>query len=164
MRIWTVIGTGAIVLGGLTTAANAVETAYWRFEGAGGTTVVDSGPNGLDGTLNALPFRIAEIPVDPVPGTGALNTQSLDLNWQSTASGGRFNVVDPTGLLSFGDASFTIEAWVRLDHVSDTSGAGQRQHIGAWGPCGGCPEDLNGNGAVDFADILVVIAAWGPCP
>ena len=26
-----------------------------------------------------------------------------------------------------------------------------------------CPEDLNGNGAVDFADILVVIAFWGPC-
>ncbi|MCP3905579.1 MAG: hypothetical protein GY715_18285 [Planctomycetes bacterium] len=28
---------------------------------------------------------------------------------------------------------------------------------------GGCPEDLNGNGQVDFADILAVIGAWGPC-
>ncbi|MHC5114408.1 MAG: hypothetical protein ACYTGP_08285 [Planctomycetota bacterium] len=38
--------------------------------------------------------------------------------------------------------------------------------IGAWGPCpvDCCPEDLNGNGQVDFADILVVIAEWGPCP
>ncbi|MCP3903963.1 MAG: hypothetical protein GY715_10050 [Planctomycetes bacterium] len=36
--------------------------------------------------------------------------------------------------------------------------------IGAWGPCAGCPEDLNNNGQVDFADILVVIGAWGPCP
>jgi len=38
--------------------------------------------------------------------------------------------------------------------------------IGAWGPCpvDCCPEDLNGNGQVDFADILVVIAQWGPCP
>ncbi|MHC5114282.1 MAG: hypothetical protein ACYTGP_07630 [Planctomycetota bacterium] len=36
--------------------------------------------------------------------------------------------------------------------------------IGAWGPCGEpCPEDLNDNGQVDFADILVIIAAWGPC-
>jgi hypothetical protein len=35
--------------------------------------------------------------------------------------------------------------------------------IAAWGPCVGCPEDLSGNGAVDFADILLVIAAWGPC-
>jgi len=37
--------------------------------------------------------------------------------------------------------------------------------IGAWGPCAGaCPEDLSGNGVVDFADILAVIGAWGPCP
>ncbi|MCP3902430.1 MAG: hypothetical protein GY715_02245 [Planctomycetes bacterium] len=37
--------------------------------------------------------------------------------------------------------------------------------IGAWGPCGvPCPEDLNDNGQVDFADILVIIGAWGPCP
>jgi hypothetical protein len=27
-----------------------------------------------------------------------------------------------------------------------------------------CPADLNGNGTVDFADILAVISAWGPCP
>jgi hypothetical protein len=37
--------------------------------------------------------------------------------------------------------------------------------IAAWGPCvGECPEDLNGNGQVDFADILAVIGAWGSCP
>ncbi|MCP3905675.1 MAG: hypothetical protein GY715_18770 [Planctomycetes bacterium] len=37
--------------------------------------------------------------------------------------------------------------------------------IGAWGPCPPvCPEDLNLNGSVDFADILAVIGAWGPCP
>ncbi|MCP3902821.1 MAG: hypothetical protein GY715_04220 [Planctomycetes bacterium] len=36
--------------------------------------------------------------------------------------------------------------------------------IAAWGPCGApCPQDLNGNNQVDFADILAVIAAWGPC-
>ncbi|MCP3905105.1 MAG: hypothetical protein GY715_15885 [Planctomycetes bacterium] len=27
-----------------------------------------------------------------------------------------------------------------------------------------CPWDLSGNGSVDFADILQVIANWGPCP
>jgi len=37
--------------------------------------------------------------------------------------------------------------------------------IAAWGPCvGECPQDLNGNGNVDFADILAVIGAWGTCP
>ena len=26
------------------------------------------------------------------------------------------------------------------------------------------PADINGDGAVDFADLLLVITAWGPCP
>ena len=36
--------------------------------------------------------------------------------------------------------------------------------LAAWGSCEGeCPEDLDGSGAVDFGDVLVVLAAWGPC-
>nr|MCP3902523.1 choice-of-anchor D domain-containing protein [Planctomycetota bacterium] len=34
--------------------------------------------------------------------------------------------------------------------------------IGAWGPCPGCPADVNGDGMVNFADILLVIASWTP--
>ena len=34
--------------------------------------------------------------------------------------------------------------------------------LAAWGNPGG-PEDLDGSGTVDFGDILVVLAAWGPC-
>ncbi|MCP3904605.1 MAG: hypothetical protein GY715_13345, partial [Planctomycetes bacterium] len=30
--------------------------------------------------------------------------------------------------------------------------------------CAACPADLNGNGVVDFADILAIISTWGPCP
>ncbi|MCP3978410.1 MAG: hypothetical protein GY716_03625, partial [bacterium] len=29
--------------------------------------------------------------------------------------------------------------------------------------CALCPQDLSGNSQVDFADILVIIGAWGPC-
>ena len=32
--------------------------------------------------------------------------------------------------------------------------------VGAWGPCTGCPEDLDGSGDVGFGDVLVVIANW----
>ena len=35
--------------------------------------------------------------------------------------------------------------------------------LAAWGNAGG-PEDLDGSGTVDFGDILAVLAAWGPCP
>ncbi|MHC5113703.1 MAG: M14 family zinc carboxypeptidase [Planctomycetota bacterium] len=35
------------------------------------------------------------------------------------------------------------------------------QIIGAWGPCGApCPEDLSGNGIVGFEDVLLVIGNW----
>ncbi len=34
--------------------------------------------------------------------------------------------------------------------------------LDAWGNKGG-PEDLDGSGTVDFADLLIVLAAWGPC-
>ena len=78
-------------------AASAQGEAYWRFEEAGGDTVLDMGPDGLDGTLNALPFRSSDVAVDPVSVNNLPNTQSLDLNWQSTSSGGFFEAPDTTG-------------------------------------------------------------------
>ncbi len=32
--------------------------------------------------------------------------------------------------------------------------------LGAWGPCEGCPADLDGDGFVTFADVLIVLANW----
>ncbi len=36
--------------------------------------------------------------------------------------------------------------------------------LSAFGDCDACPEDLDGSGAVDFADLLAVLSAFGPCP
>ena len=33
--------------------------------------------------------------------------------------------------------------------------------LAAWGPCPGCPEDLDGNGVVNTADLLTLLAEWG---
>jgi probable HAF family extracellular repeat protein len=33
----------------------------------------------------------------------------------------------------------------------------------AWGPCPACPADLDDSGAVDFQDLLRLLLAWGPC-
>jgi len=35
--------------------------------------------------------------------------------------------------------------------------------LAAWGPCEGCPEDVTGDGMVDVLDLLALLAAWGPC-
>jgi hypothetical protein len=32
-----------------------------------------------------------------------------------------------------------------------------------WGPCGGCPADLNGDGVVGSFDLALLLGAWGPC-
>ncbi len=118
----------SLVIGGLTSLARG--DAYWRFEETGGPTVVDSGPAGLDGTLNVLPVRLPGVAADPVPHAGLANTRQLDLNFQSPSAGGFFDVPDTGGQLSFGAGrSFTIEAWVRLEHLSDTSSNNERQYL-----------------------------------
>jgi hypothetical protein len=43
-------------------------------------------------------------------------------------------------------------------------GAPMRYEVELRTPPPPCPLDLSGNGAVDFADILLVVADWGPCP
>lgn len=35
--------------------------------------------------------------------------------------------------------------------------------LAAWGSCPDCREDVNGDAFVDFNDLLLVLAAWGPC-
>jgi hypothetical protein len=34
----------------------------------------------------------------------------------------------------------------------------------AWGSCSGCPQDLDGDGDVRFDDLLLLLDAWGTCP
>ena len=35
--------------------------------------------------------------------------------------------------------------------------------LAAWGPCAECVEDLDASGDVGFSDLLLLLAAWGPC-
>jgi len=95
---------------------------YWRFEQETGP-VLDSGPNGLDGTGSGV-APITDVPVDPVPQSTAANLRAGDL-----AGSGYVTVPDSGGLLTMNGASFTIESWVRLDQLSDTSGSDQRQFL-----------------------------------
>jgi hypothetical protein len=36
--------------------------------------------------------------------------------------------------------------------------------LSSWGTCGGCAADLDGNGAVDSADLGSLLSSWGACP
>jgi hypothetical protein len=97
--------------------------AYWRFEEPGGTTLSDSGPFELDGTTNDT-NPTANIGPATIPQTGMSNFVARRID-----GSGSVLVDDPSGLLSFGESSFTIEAWVRLDQISNTDGPNQRQTL-----------------------------------
>jgi hypothetical protein len=48
-----------------------------------------------------------------------------------------------------------------LDDDGDVDFADLLVLLSAWGPCGPpCPADLDGNGAVDFADLLILLSSW----
>jgi len=74
------------------------------------------------------------------------------------------------GTASEGIAVLTVETVSScpqdLDGDAQVGFADVLRVISAWGLCppGPCDEDINGNGNVDFADLLAVIGAWGPCP
>jgi len=38
------------------------------------------------------------------------------------------------------------------------------QLLANFGPCPGCPEDIDGDGVVGFGDLLLLLANFGPCP
>jgi len=102
---------------------------YWRFEEAGGNAIVDATSNGLDGLLNGIAYRVDDVPVDTIPSSGAPNFQSLFINRISNTSGGLASVADTGGFLSMGSSDFTLEAWVELDELGNTSSADQRQWL-----------------------------------
>lgn len=53
------------------------------------------------------------------------------------------------------DADVTLDCQVNIDDVFAV--------LAAWGPCNGCPEDLDDNGTVDIDDLFIVLGDWGPC-
>lgn len=82
----------------------ALGEGHWRFEAKGGTTVLDSGPLGLDGTLNPQPFRTTEVPVDPVPQDDAVNGAWGRCN-------GCAEDLDGSGVVNSSDLALILVAW-----------------------------------------------------
>ena len=96
---------------------------YWRFDDDTGATALDSGPLALDGAVTGAP-RSDEGVVAEIPQTNRINVAC-----RVPAGNGWITVPDTGGALSMGDTDFTIEAWVRIDELSDTSGPNQRQTL-----------------------------------
>lgn len=51
-----------------------------------------------------------------------------------------------------------------INNDGDMDGADLLLLLGAWGPCIGCGEDLEGDDVVGVKELLILLGSWGPCP
>jgi choice-of-anchor B domain-containing protein len=79
----------------------------------------------------------------------------------------------PSGTVIGSDEQRGLFVWEvdarQSDCVADIDGNGTVDTadlvdlLAAWGPCAGCPADITGDDTVDTADLVALLAAWGPC-
>jgi hypothetical protein len=77
----------------------------------------------------------------------------------------------PAGIVEAGIDDFKVQKLIcaapctaDVTHDSAVNVADLLAIINAWGPCGGCAADVNGDGVVNSGDLLAVINGWGLCP
>ena len=137
--------------------------------------------NGVDSTDSALLFdNLANTVSDITPDDGYVLTNfshTVDVGDTVTVKAGIYSLgANPNFNPALADFSFNGQAFLadsngnRISNVvrvpGDVDGDGVVNFgdlllvLAAWGPCGGCPEDLDGNGVVGFADLLIVLANW----
>ncbi len=113
---------------------------------------------------NELPVVLAISGTLNVNGNGASSTVSIDWNLDETLPGPFTPFTDvpldvPTVLPTGGTASLLFDGAIQ----SVTTQIGLESTIAANGQLD-VPGDANGDGAVNVADLLAVITAWGACP
>ena len=81
---------------------------------------------------------------------------------QSGEAMGVFCTVANPGWLVFREEALPCPADINGDGVVNV--AEVLLLLDTWGVCGDCPADINGDGSVDVSDLLIVLDAWGGCP
>lgn len=133
--------------------------------------------------------RLAAIPILTIAAaTGLATAGDRDLSWHTIDGGGGVSIhgdlhllgtigqPDAGGPATGADWSLTGGFLVGGSNTppppcpTDIDGSGAVDFgdllvvLSSFGACPDCPADLDGNGDVDFGDLLAVLAAFGPCP
>lgn len=144
--------------------------------------VTDADPAGLNTFFSFLLQLMPPLPfalTSPAPGT-YVTTAMPTLEWETSSLAETYTVtIDDNANLSspllvqtgITDTSFDVPAGLLTNGIvywQVTAENSDGSVIGGPDPAdfalvGACRQDLSGNGLVDFADILEVIAAWGVC-
>jgi hypothetical protein len=142
------------------------------FDGNGGETAAGSA-----GGVAVYDYGVT-LP-QPFVATGGVKYWVLILAWQNgipfwslqkaTTTGSHFRFSEGLAMYHIisGDTAFYLVS-PPLPCPADLNGSGAVDAadlsilLGAWGSAGG-PSDLNGDGAVNAADLSVLLGAWGTC-
>src|SRR5690606_10935039 len=93
-----------------------------------------------------------------MPGPG-----NMSIDPQFVATPGDLRLAPGSPLIEAGDSTLVAPIYA-LDLAGNPRIQGVSVDIGAYEQHAPCPGDLDGNGAVDVQDLLLMLAAWGNCP
>ena len=148
-----------------------LQGSFDQSTGLGGTVIVELAPTTEVMVVNGNATLGGRLTVTLAPGFTPSPGQEFTV-FSATSRSGAFDTVQlptPTGGLTYtleyrgGNAVVVVGGGLPEDLNGDGSvdGADLGLLLGAWGPGGG-PADLNGDTIVDGADLGLLLAAWTP--
>lgn len=149
-------------------------------------------PNRLDAGLETVAIAVADVTGDAQPDIVAADREPPGITIHAGVGGGDFTLAGSVLIISapedlqvadidgrFGPdlviGGFTITLLLANDPATfggcaeDVDGSGTVDLadllivLASWGPCDGCVADVDGDEAVGFTDLVAVLAAWGAC-
>ena len=147
--------------------------------GASGTGNIDADPLFVDPSMSDYRLQ-AGSPSNDAGSNFLLPNDELDLDGDSDVTEllpydltGNPRQTDDSSAVDTGEGSSPIVDMGAFELSSgcpeDLDGNGEINFndllllLAAWGNCPGCPEDIDGSGDVGFSDTLLLLAAWGTC-
>jgi hypothetical protein len=95
--------------------------------------------------------------------SGDLDDKGEDDDWIIGAGNAVGLLGEPVGVIEQTNILLGGVCAADLDGDGEVKVADLLILIGDWGPCSECDSDLDNDGEVKIADLLILIGAWGPC-
>ena len=147
-------------------SAAATQVSYSDFHNNSEGDFTGSAPAGLGDVItenaNGDPADMyLNIFLDPMFVDAGAGDYNLMEDSPCIDAGDPMSPLDPDGTVAdIGALYFDQGVFGDINGDGVVNTADLLQLLADWGPCPGCPSDLNGDGVVDTVDLLALLAAW----